>query len=265
MPEPPSTATKFPDYFRISDLLSRSAGFDRPPFSDLCFDVAVESTISNPSMNANVGGSSDANSRSMQVVLSRFHAHAVVCAAHSKKLRREIIESPCDGPNGEHLVRVNPVITKRVWKCILQFFYSGVLHEHHIDMGVSSVLELFFACCVYDLPAPLKRYATDRVSYLLKTEPTATVVTTLLSMLGKPEMPHAMHNDPVAIGVAYIAIMHGHALTELTSQQYMLALLLIEKQIQQALAANPVVAGPAGAGGAEPASAIASEPGQAAS
>lgn len=61
------------------------------------------------------------------------------------------------------VVRVDPSISKDVWRFILQFVYTGRLRGCSFTKEGAKRLELLGACCLYELPLPLLRFASALV------------------------------------------------------------------------------------------------------
>eukprot|EP00913_Durusdinium_trenchii_P021872 g20551.t1 len=146
-PSPPgrSTPEKIPEHMAVSSLLSPDAS-GQVPFADVAFDVTTGE-----------GG------------FSRFLAHRVVVASQSSVLlqenrgadggrRRELSKLPCQELPQEGIqaavFKVDPRISKDVWRNVLQFLYTGVLQCPFANNPYKMV-ELFRAAALYKLPKAL--------------------------------------------------------------------------------------------------------------
>eukprot|EP00930_Biecheleria_cincta_P040739 TRINITY_DN27902_c0_g1_i1.p1 TRINITY_DN27902_c0_g1~~TRINITY_DN27902_c0_g1_i1.p1 ORF type:complete len:831 (-),score=175.36 TRINITY_DN27902_c0_g1_i1:74-2566(-) len=158
MPQPSRpvcmAAEKIPEHFAVSSLLSQGAT-GHVPFADVAFDVGP--------MEDDAG---DAK--------GRFLAHRVVVGAQSPVFLRELEFMPAETLVTEgisaRVFRVDPRISKHVWRSVLQFLYTGVVHCPFTN-DPALMVELFRAAAVYRLPKALLDVAQASLFQLLPASP----------------------------------------------------------------------------------------------
>jgi len=149
-PTPPefSQPAAFPDHFHVADMLQPDES-GVVPYADVAFDVGPDS-----------GGSAT----------GRFLAHRIIVASESPVLMQELSKLPMTLLPREQIqaavFRVDPRISKEVWRSILQFMYTGVINIT-FNNDVHKVVELLRSCVAYQLPKPLLDYAQSCLYPLL--------------------------------------------------------------------------------------------------
>lgn len=151
------------EHFALVSLLSQNM-LGRVPFADVAFDVGPEEGQGHGSERA------------------RFLAHRVVAGAHSSTLLEELERLPLQQLQHEGtsacIFRVDPRISKDVWRVVLQFMYSGVVSCQFTE-DAGSMVELFRACCIYQLPKPLLDFAQAALFQLLPGCPASAALQVL--------------------------------------------------------------------------------------
>lgn len=146
---------RIPEHFALAALLSQNSS-GRVPFADVAFDVGPEEGHGSSSERA------------------RFMAHRVVAGAHSPVLLEELDRLPVQQMQKEKtsacIFRVDPRISKEVWRVVLQFMYSGVINCPFPD-DVARMVELLRACALYKLPKPLLEVTQSALFQLLPNCP----------------------------------------------------------------------------------------------
>ncbi|CAE7922231.1 unnamed protein product [Symbiodinium sp. KB8] len=127
-------SAKIPEHFAVASMLSPDST-GRVPFADIAFDVTT-----GPDTH------------------SRFLAHRVVVGAQSPVLLKELetlplVELPQEGITAA-VFRVDRRISKDVWRAVLQFFYTGMVHCPFVK-DPAKLVELFRAAAIYKLPKAL--------------------------------------------------------------------------------------------------------------
>lgn len=139
---------RVPPHFPLAQLLTSSSG--KVPFADVAFDVG----------SADRGGCE-----------GRYLAHRVVVGAQSPVLleafERLRVEYLPEDDVKACVVRVDCRISKVVWRCALQFMYTGII-DCPFDQDVNAMVELLRACTMYKLPKPLLNYAQPIIFQLLQ-------------------------------------------------------------------------------------------------
>lgn len=142
----------FPDHFRIAETLQQDS-HGMVPYADVAFDVGPDN-----------GGP----------VEGRFLAHRVVVAAQSPVLMEELLRLPLELLPRERveaaIIRVDPQISKEVWRSCIQFMYTGVVSFPQLG-NVQQVIELLRAAALYKLPKPLLDFAQSCLYPLLPVSP----------------------------------------------------------------------------------------------
>lgn len=149
-------AVPLPEHFQLAQLLGHSSG--RIPFADVAFDVGPEDS----------GGNNPER--------GRFLAHRVVAGAQSSVLLEalenlEVQDLPQEGIKA-CVFRVDPRISKEVWRSALQFLYTGAINCP-FERDTARMVELLRACTKYKLPKPLMDYAQSIVFQLLSVPQTS--------------------------------------------------------------------------------------------
>jgi len=144
----------FPEHFRAADMLLQDEG-GAVPYADLAFDVGAEVEAG--------------------VAAGRFLAHRIVVATQSPVLLEAIGKTELTelSPGKEDRIRaavcrVDPRISKEVWRSVLQFMYTGVISFPRVN-DVEAVVELLLACTIYKLPQPLLEFTQACLYPLLPT------------------------------------------------------------------------------------------------
>lgn len=158
MPQPSQpvcmAAERIPAHFAVSSLLSQGAS-GHVPFADVAFDVGP--------MEDDTG---DAK--------GRFLAHRVVVGAQSPVFLKELELMPAETLVKEgisaRVFRVDPRISKYVWRTVLQFLYTGVVNCPFAN-DPALMVELFRAAAMYRLPKALLDVAQGALFQLLPTSP----------------------------------------------------------------------------------------------
>lgn len=149
-----TSAEKIPEHFAVSSLLSQGAS-GNVPFADVAFDVGP---MGDDTCDAT----------------GRFLAHRVVVGAQSPVFLRELELMPAEALVKEgisaRVFRVDPRIPKHVWRSVLQFLYTGVVHCPFMNEPALMV-ELFRAAAVYKLPKALLDVAQATLFQLLPASP----------------------------------------------------------------------------------------------
>jgi len=156
-PWPPSAAhpqEPLPGHFAIAAMLSQDAS-GRVPFADVAFDVGPEEDP--------VDGFDEEQK-------GRFLAHKVVVAAQSQVLLTSLSESPVERLEQEGIdavvFRVDHRISKGVWRSVLQFLYTGVIHcPFQGEPG--AMVQMFRACIAYTLPRALLDFSQSTLFAML--------------------------------------------------------------------------------------------------
>lgn len=142
----------FPDHFHVAEMLQQD-DTGSVPYADVAFDVGPESL-------GNAAG--------------RFLAHRIIVASMSPILMQELNKLPFTHLSREdvHAVvfRVDPRISKEVWRSALQFMYTGVINVSY-TADAYKMVELFRACVLYQLPKPLLEFAQSCLYPLLPNSP----------------------------------------------------------------------------------------------
>lgn len=148
-PEPAVVAPPepMPAHFAIVRLLAPDSS-GRVPFADVAFDVGP--------LSPEEGGLAAAQAGDLR---ARFLAHRAVVAAQSPVLLQELERLPLQHLSQEGIqaciFRVDPRISKDVWRFALQFLYTGTLQHCHFVNDGQRMVELLRACALYKLPKPL--------------------------------------------------------------------------------------------------------------
>eukprot|EP00403_Amphidinium_massartii_P015911 CAMPEP_0178426278 /NCGR_PEP_ID=MMETSP0689_2-20121128/29154_1 /TAXON_ID=160604 /ORGANISM="Amphidinium massartii, Strain CS-259" /LENGTH=799 /DNA_ID=CAMNT_0020047963 /DNA_START=8 /DNA_END=2404 /DNA_ORIENTATION=+ len=154
---PPSSPTQapVPQHLALAELLSRgSSGL--VPFADVALDVGpTDAPVGDPSRG-------------------RFLAHRVVLGAQSPVLLQELEKLPLEPLAKEGInaavFHIDPRISKEVWRMVLQFLYTGVVHCR-FSSEPQKMVELLRACALYKLPRSLLDFAQMTIFQLLPTCP----------------------------------------------------------------------------------------------
>merc|ERR1719498_2181549 len=130
---------------------------NRIPFADVAFDIGPEDDGTNSDQRG------------------RFLAHRVVAGAQSSVLlealqKLEEQDLPQEGIKAR-IFRVDPRISKEVWRSALQFLYTGII-TCPFQNDIGRMVELLRACIKYKLPRPLLDYSQSAVFQLLSTPQT---------------------------------------------------------------------------------------------
>merc|ERR1712224_638082 len=149
MGDPPEI---FPAHFHVAEMLKQDSS-GSVPYADVAFDVGPD------------GGGASAG---------RFLAHRIIVAAQSTVLFEALEKLPLTPLTREGItaaiIRVDARISKEVWRCVLQFMYTG-----HINCSFSSdvvkIVEMLRACITYKLPMPLLEFAQYQLYPLLPSSP----------------------------------------------------------------------------------------------
>lgn len=206
---PRPTPTPFPAHFALAKMLTPCPQTNKPPFADLCLDIGP--------LNSGLCGQ------------CRFLCHAVVVAAHSSVLNK-MIEEAYYTPNakkthvGEIIIRLDERLSKPVWKCVLQWMYSGVVYVNHLDeqpdAGRKS-FELLLACAKYKLGEALLTYAVARAEVV--RDPVALA----FGLTIHKEYPEVF-STALAETCAYLVLIDDHEQPD--NGAYLEALKIMEKR-----------------------------------
>jgi hypothetical protein len=138
----------FPEHFHIAEMLQQDES-GLVPYADVAFDVGPDA------------GGSEAG---------RFLAHRIIVASVSPVLMQEVAKLPMVMLPREQVeavvFRVDPRISKEVWRSILQFMYTGVINFSYTD-DVQKNVELLRACVRYKLPQLVLDFAQSCLYPLL--------------------------------------------------------------------------------------------------
>lgn len=123
------------------------------PYADLAFEVGSDA----PAGGAGPSAPGRPSGRSLLL------AHQAVMASRSPVLMEELRGRSAEllpGLDGVRacLFRVDPRIPKEVWKCVMQFCYTGQVSPGLLR-DVPQLSELVRACLLYQLPTPLLEFA----------------------------------------------------------------------------------------------------------
>lgn len=140
-PTPPGyqAPPRFPEHFAIATLLNPNKG-GQVPFADVAFDVGPPE-----------------NGEGSNAERVRFLAHRIVVGSQSQVLLKELEKTADITEEGVRIFRVNPRISKDVWRIVLQFLYTSVV-SCPFAADPKKLVELFCACALYALPKPLVDY-----------------------------------------------------------------------------------------------------------
>ncbi|CAE8588967.1 unnamed protein product [Polarella glacialis] len=150
-PCPPSFVPPdpIPEHFAVASLLAQDES-GRVRFADVAFDVGPDDST------------------------CRFLAHRVVVGAQSPVFLEELDRLPVHELKQERIscriFRVDQRISKDVWRGVLQFLYTGVVHCSFTNDPVLMV-ELLRACALYRLPKPLLDLAQTALFQLMPSFP----------------------------------------------------------------------------------------------
>jgi len=153
-PSPPTymAPKTFPEHFHIAEMLQPDES-GVVPYADVAFDVGPD------------GGGAGAG---------RFFAHRIVVASESPVLMEKLAKLPLTQLEPENVraavFRVDPRISKEVWRTALQFMYTGLINAP-FKGDVQKVVELLRACVAYQLPQPLLDFAQSCLYPLLPSSP----------------------------------------------------------------------------------------------
>lgn len=152
-PQSPAAPTLKPGRKNFLWMLVADPETGRVPHADMAFDVGPEG---------------DANSKR-----SLLLAHSSVLGARSPVLLEAFRRStaaalPQFGGMSAVVVRVDPRISRDVWKCVLHFLYSGEI-RCRFSQDVAQLVELLRACVVYEFPRTLIEFVQATLCPLLIT------------------------------------------------------------------------------------------------
>lgn len=158
-PVPPNfiPPDKLPEHFRLSDMLQQDED-GSIPYADLAFDVGPDKD---------------------RVAACRFMAHRVVVMPQSPVLFDVLQKTPLKELVREKthaaIVRIDPLISQEVWRCVLQFMYTGAI-TCPFGTDVEKIVELLQACSLYKLPEPLRDFTQFCIFPLLPKSSPAVVL-----------------------------------------------------------------------------------------
>lgn len=180
-----------PGHLRLSDMLSKDPSTGQVPYADVAFDVGPDGAG------------------------ARFFAHRVIVAAHSQVLFEELQKEPMkDLPNENLKVcihRVDQRIPKEVWRCVLQFMYSGVINCDFGDKP-GPLVELLRACALYKLPKPLVDFVQAKLHGIIPSSEPKVALNIFSICAGS--MASDLNLTPVRQAAAYILLRSAHKLFE---------------------------------------------------
>jgi len=145
----------------------------------------------------------------------RFLAHRIVLSAQSCVLMAELEKShPVTLEKWgiqASILRIDPRISKEVWRSALQFMYTGAIHCRFTE-DIDKVVELLRACALYMLPGPLVDFAQACLYPLLPKSPPqiALQVFSICAGTTAAEMDLA----PAREASTYILLRSAHTLFE---------------------------------------------------
>lgn len=180
-------SAKIPEHFAVASMLSPDST-GRVPFADIAFDVTT-----GPDTH------------------SRFLAHRVVVGAQSPVLLKELetlplVELPQEGITAA-VFRVDRRISKDVWRAVLQFFYTGMVHCPFVK-DPAKLVELFRAAAIYKLPKALLDLAQAALFPLLPSSPGLALEVFSISAGASGEGV-----DVASLRLASTFVLLGHAST----------------------------------------------------
>jgi len=194
-PLPPefSQPDPFPEHFRVAEMLQQDEN-GTVPYADVAFDVGPD----------NAG-----------MAAGRFLAHRIVVATQSPVLfealeKLQLTELPKEGARVA-ILRVDPRVSQEVWRSVLQFMYTGVIHCSYAK-NVDKVVELLRACIMYALPRPLLDYAQSCLYPLLPSSPPHAVLHAFSVTFGSAAAETDLR--PTREASAYIVLRSAHKLFE---------------------------------------------------
>jgi len=215
----------FPEHFHIAEMLQQDeAGL--VPYADVAFDVG-------PDTGGNAAG--------------RFLAHRIIVSSVSPVLMDELAKIqltllPQEGVNAA-VFRVDPRISKEVWRCALQFMYTGVITVNFTN-DAQKIVELFRACVAYQLPRPLLDFAQTCLYPLLPGSPPEVALQVFSICAGS--VAEDMDLTSAREASTYIVLRSAHMLFE--SMEASSLCQLLEKVVQSV---EKVVFNPAAQAAAE--------------
>ncbi|CAE7759727.1 LOGL8 [Symbiodinium sp. CCMP2456] len=180
-------SAKIPEHFAVASMLSPDST-GRVPFADIAFDVTT-----GPDTH------------------SRFLAHRVVVGAQSPVLLKELetlplVELPQEGIAAA-VFKVDRRISKDVWRAVLQFFYTGMVHCPFMK-DPAKLVELFRAAAIYKLPKALLDLAQAALFPLLPSSPGLALEVFSISAGASGEGV-----DVASLRLASTFVLLGHAST----------------------------------------------------
>eukprot|EP00927_Polykrikos_kofoidii_P042296 TRINITY_DN36173_c0_g1_i1.p1 TRINITY_DN36173_c0_g1~~TRINITY_DN36173_c0_g1_i1.p1 ORF type:complete len:730 (-),score=111.28 TRINITY_DN36173_c0_g1_i1:211-2400(-) len=170
-PEPP-TSKRWPQHIDLSHMLAADPTTGMASFADVAFEVALRADghIGQSQGKDGNGGGGEGGGVSRCALL----AHRVVVGSRSPVLFEEFSRlklEPFPGKPGVlvAILRVDPRISKDVWKGVLCFLYSGDVHSALLgrEPELWWLIELLRACTLYKLPQPLLDHTHAKMSPLL--------------------------------------------------------------------------------------------------
>jgi hypothetical protein len=180
------------------------------PYADVAFDVGPDS-----------GGSAT----------GRFLAHRIIVASESKVLMEELSKLPMTLLPREQIqaavFRVDPRISKEVWRSVLQFMYTGVVN-FSASSDVHKVVELLRACVAYQLPQPLLDFAQSCLYPLLPSSSPEVALQVFSICAGAAASDVDL--SAAREGSTYILLRSAHKLFEETDARE--ACQILEKVVQ---------------------------------
>jgi len=155
-----------PEHFALTGLLSHDTS-GKVLFADVAFDVGK-------------------NSSGDPASAGRFLAHRIVIAAQSPMLLEELERlsfQPEKSDGAICVFKVDPQISKEVWRSVLQFLYTGTMNCL-FEFDSQRLTELLGACTLYGLPKPLLDFAQTALFPLLATCPVDVALRVFLITAG---------------------------------------------------------------------------------
>lgn len=216
----------WPGHLELLQMLAASPATGSVPYADVAFEVS-------PGGSTGGGAAGGAKATGNKLVM----AHRAIVASRSpvllEELKRLPADTPLQGQDGARacLFRVDPRISKDVWKCVIYFLYSGEMHPSFPRQDPGQLLELLRACVTYQLPAPLADFAQACLCPLLPGASVRVALTAFSLSAGKPINPRL---QAVRECSAYWVLRGAHELCDSMDAQDMASLLV---QVLQAVEA----------------------------
>lgn len=208
----------WPGHLELLSMLGANPATGSVPYADVAFEVS-------PGGSTGSGASGGSKSTGNKLVM----AHRAIVASRSPVLHEEFkklpVDTPLQGQEGVRacLFRVDPRISKDVWKCVVYFLYSGEMHPSFPKQDAGQLLELLRAYVTYQLPTPLADFAQSCLCPLLPGASVRVALTAFSLSAGKPVNPRL---QPVREASAYWVLRGAHELCDSMDAQDMSSLLI---------------------------------------